>query len=342
MADATFTLDQTTIQTLVQQAVEDKITNLVKDIVNDVNWVTRIERLVNDRVTHETLIQISSTNISEVIKERVDENLRQFKQSLVGIDDQATATQLTVMDDTTVVENILTTRELHVVNGATINHLAVKGSINTENPAWATLAESISTKTLSYLNEEWREQLVQEVSKQIQDNGINFDEILVNNQPLVNGNKLSATITDSMLKSVGSLHSLSVAGPVNLNDTLVTNKNRVGINTDAPETALSVWDEEVTINIGKFKTNEAYIGTSRLQNLSLGVNRAPQIEIGTDGITTIKKLRVGVNIISHAVEVPGWSGTRGDIVFNGSPKDDGIFAWVCLGAFQWKALKSAS
>jgi len=336
------TLDPTTVQTLVQQTVEDKIANLIKDIVNDPHWVTRIEGLVNNRVTHETLIQISSINISDIIKERVDENLQQFKQSLLGIDDQATSTQLTVMDDTTVVENILTTRQLNVVNGATINHLAVKGSINTENPAWSALAENISTKTLSYLNEKWRAQLVQEVAKQIQDNGINFDEILVNNQPLVSGNKLSTTITDSSLTSVGSLHSLSVTGPVNLNHTLVADKNRVGINTDTPETALSVWDEEVTINIGKFKTNEAYIGTSRLQNLSLGVNRTPQIEIGIDGITTIKKLRVGVNIISHAAEVPGWLGTRGDIVFNGSPKDDGIFAWVCLGAFQWKALKSAS
>lgn len=245
------------------------------------------------------------------------------------------------MDDTTVVENILTTRELHVVDGATINNLAVKGSINTDNQAWSDLAKDISNKTLSYLNEEWREQLIVQVSKHIEDNGINFTDIRVNDQPVINGVSLSATIIESSLSTVGTLRSLSVAGSANLNDTLLVNKKRIGINTDAPEVALSVWDEEVAINIGKFKTNEAYIGTSRQQNLSLGVNRTPQIEINADGITTIKKLRVGVNTIGHATEVPGSSGTRGDIVFNSSPKDDGVFAWVCLGGFQWKPIKSA-
>ena len=105
--------------------------------------------------------------------------------------------------------------------------------------------------------------------------------------------------------------------------------------------ALSVWDEEVSVNVGKFKENQAYVGTSRAQGLSLGVNRTAQIDIDVNGITTIKKLRVGQHSISHGTEVPGYLGTRGDIVFNASPKDDGVFAWVCLGEYRWKPLKSA-
>ena len=134
---------------------------------------------------------------------------------------------------------------------------------------------------------------------------------------------------------------LTVAGITSLADTVTINNNRVGINTQSPELALSVWDEEVAITIGKFKNNHAYIGTSRTQNLSLGINRVPYIEIDNEGITTIKKLRIGVHTIGHSAEVPGHSGTRGDIVFNINPTDDNVFAWVCLGAYTWKPLKSA-
>ena len=116
---------------------------------------------------------------------------------------------------------------------------------------------------------------------------------------------------------------------------------RLGINTETPEMALSVWDEEVSVIIGKHKAKQAYIGTSRDSGVAIGVNRVPHIEIDTDGLTTIKKLRVGLHKISHDSLVPGWAGTRGDLVFNTSPGPDKVFAWVCLGAHKWQTLKSA-
>ena len=101
------------------------------------------------------------------------------------------------------------------------------------------------------------------------------------------------------------------------------------------------WEGEFSVVIGKHKLNQAYIGTNRDQSLSLGVNREPQLEINTDGLTTVKKLRVGLHRISHDTQVPGWSGTRGDLVLNTSPGPDRVFAWVCLGAHRWQTLKSA-
>jgi hypothetical protein len=157
---------------------------------------------------------------------------------------------------------------------------------------------------------------------------------------MVDQNSLSSKITESKLQSVGQLRQLSVAGEASVYNTLHVKNKRIGINTEMPEMALSVWDEEVSVVIGKNKTKQAYLGTNRDQSLVIGVNRLPQIEIDTDGITTIKQLRVGVHRISHASQVPGWSGTRGDIVFNSSPNDH-VFAWVCLGAHRWQTLKSA-
>jgi hypothetical protein len=178
------------------------------------------------------------------------------------------------------------------------------------------------------------------VIDEIKTTGIEFSDVKVNGQAIFMGNTLNPTVTDSRLQSVGTLRELAVAGEASINNTLSVLNKRVGVNTESPEMALSIWDEEVTVNIGKLKSNHAYIGTSRAQGLSLGVNRTPQIEISEDGITTIKKLRIGQHMISYSVDVPGWSGTRGDLVFNASPRDDGVFAWVCTNGFQWKVLKS--
>jgi len=141
---------------------------------------------------------------------------------------------------------------------------------------------------------------------------------------------------------VGVLKTLTVDGEsIFNNQTLAVLNKRIGVNTISPEMALSVWDEEVSIVIGKNKANEAYIGTNRAQGVSIGVNRQPQIEISADGLTRIRQLQVGLHRVSHAAQVPGWSGTKGDIVFNSDPNDTPVFAWVCIGAHRWKTLKSA-
>jgi hypothetical protein len=55
----------------------------------------------------------------------------------------------------------------------------------------------------------------------------------------------------------------------------------------------------------------------------------------------VKNLRVGRHRIVHEAEMPGYSGTKGDIVFNSNPKGDGVWAWQCLGAFRWIPLRTA-
>ena len=341
MADATFTLDKETIQTLINQSIQDKVLSAVEELSQDPNWLARVERMINQAVVQETISRIGSIDINTIIKERVDDNLNAFRKSLIGINDQSSATQLTIMDDTTVVENMLTTRELTVVDSATINNLAVRGSINTDNHAWDTLADNITEKTLEKLTTDWRDKMVADVAADIQTKGINIDNVLINGSPLINDTQLSKTITSSNLQSVGILSSLQVSGNTLLSDTLSVGLGRVGINTESPEMAMSIWDEEVAINVGKHKSGTGYIGTSRPQGLVIGINRQPQIEIDPDGLTTIKKLRIGIHQLSYSNDVPGWSGTRGDIVFNSDPKSDLVFAWVCLGGFKWQTLKSA-
>ena len=347
MAD-TIIVDPNLIKRLVEQAVEENINNLVDQLCTDPEWTRRVEYMINQAVVQETVTRLGSIDLGPTIKQRVDENMQRFTDSLLktfsstGITDQATKTVLTVMDDVVVVENCLTANNIEAVESMRVQNLVVTGSINTDNASWQALTSEISQRTLDQVSENWTENLVAQVAELIQQQGISFDTVKVGGVSLIEGSKLSATVTESNLQTVGRLRSLQVHGEAHINNNTVNVLNkRLGVNTDAPEKALSVWDEEVSVVIGKHKINQAYVGTNRDQGLVLGVNREPQLEIATDGLTTIKKLRVGLHRISHDTQVPGWSGTRGDLVFNTSPDADRVFAWVCLGAHRWQTLKSA-
>lgn len=334
------------IQSSVDLAVEQLMQASVDQFGQDPVWQARVEAQINQAITHNTLAVLGSIDLNPLIKQRVDENMVVFRQDILkqfastGINDQATACQLTVMDDATVVENCLTANSINVIESATIQNLVVKGSINTDNFAWSQLSADISQKTLDSLTKEWKETLVDQVSDNIVKNGIDFKQVTVDGVRLVDGNRLAKSITETNIRTLGILNELSVTGDAHIGAASIL-KTRMGINTSTPDMALSVWDEEVSVGIGKFKSGQAYIGTSRSQSLTLGVNRQPQIEIDADGLTKIKKLQIGLHKLSYDTAVPGWSGTRGDIVFNSNPGADRVFAWVCLGAYKWQPLKSA-
>ena len=340
-------VDNTVITQSIATAVDQTIQSALADLGQDPVWLAGVETTVKQNMVLETISRIGSIDINTIICQRVDENMQKIRQEFItdfsstGIDDQATACQLTIMDDTTVVENRLTAADLTVVNGARINDLAVTGSINTDNPAWTTLADNISDNTLNKLSEKWRTELVQQVADQIRKQGIEFDSVTIGGDYVVAGNRLSKAITESNLQSVGVLNQLSVKGEAHLTNTVSVVNSRLGINTSSPESALSVWDEEVSVVVGKHKAKHAYIGTARDQTLSLGVNRTPYLDIDNTGLTTVKKLQVGVHKFSHATQVPGWLGTKGDVVFNANPGPDRVFAWICTGSYNWQVIKGA-
>jgi hypothetical protein len=347
MTSPVFTLDNNTVQQMVEQAVEENILSVIESLIQDPAWLEKIERMINQAVVQRTVSKIASTDINSVIHQRVDENLQSVHKQLMknfssnGISDQANSIQLTVMDEDTVVENRLIAKNLEIVGTTLVKDLTVTGSINTDNRSWHALAEEISSKTLDKIEQNWRNQLISQVVEKIREQGIDFDSVNINGEALVQGTTLSSSITASNLQKLGHLQNLQVKGEAHIYETVAVMNRRVGINTATPESALSVWDEEVSVIIGKHQAKQAYVGTSRDQSLVLGVNRQPQIEIDINGLTKIKKLQVGLHKISHDNQVPGWAGTRGDIVFNSNPGPDRVFAWVCLGSHKWQSIKSA-
>lgn len=346
MTNNTLALDQDLVQRLIEQAVQQQIATAVQSLTQDPVWVENVERLINQAVTQRAVSFLRNIDLNPAIKTCVDENMAAFRSSMLtkfsstGIDDRATTCQLTVMDDATVVENQLMARELEVLGTVVTKDLAVKGNINVNNRSWDLLADAVSEKTMVKVTAQWRDSLIAEIKDQITQDGIKFDSVKIGDELLVSDGRLSSQIVESKIQSLGNLRDLTVNGEANLFNTVMVKNKRLGINTESPEMALSVWDEEVSVVIGKNKLKQAYIGTNRDHSVVIGVNRTPQIEIDVDGLTTIKQLRVGVHRISHAIQVPGWSGTRGDMVFNSNPTDR-VFAWVCLGGHRWQTLKSA-
>ncbi len=347
MLETGITVDPNLVQRLVDQAVENNINTLVDQICADPGWQIQVERLINQHVVQETLTRLGSIDLGPTIKHYVDDYMKVFTTTILkdfastGILDQATKCELTIMDDAVVVEDCLIAKNIEAMESAKIKNLVVTGSINTDNASWSALAAEISRKTLEQVTTEWTQTLVDDVAQQIKQQGIAFENINVGEEPLIKDGELSKSITMSNLQTVGILKTLMVKGEARFNNTLNVLNKRLGINTDAPEKALSIWDEEVSVVIGKHKINQAYIGTNRDQGVSIGVNREPQIEISVDGLTTVKRLQVGSHKISHDVKVPGWSATRGDLVINSNPGSDRVFAWICLGGHKWQALKSA-
>jgi hypothetical protein len=329
----------------IKQSVNDSSQLVIQAAINELSvdpvWLEKIEQLINQQTTQRVLASLSTVDIRPIIKSSVDKAIESTKAKFFqGIQNQAESVELTVMDKNVVVENTLTAKDISAVESLTVKNLVVNGTINTDSASWTELSETIGQQTMNKITDAWRESLIQSVKQSITESGIDFDTVTVGGQRLISGDTLSSAVTQSRLTSVGTLEKLIVGGNTKLNDTVTVNKKRVGINTEEPDMALSLWDEEVAVSVGKFKAQTAYIGTVRKQGVSIGVNKIPAIEIDDDGLTSVKKIQVGLHKISHATEVPGWSGTRGDMVFNSNPGADCVFAWMCLGAFKWKPLKS--
>jgi hypothetical protein len=218
-------------------------------------------------------------------------------------------------------------------------NLGIQGRIAVDNRAWQDLSEHVGTITYDRIKNDFAHELTESMLTTIR-RGITIENVTVDGHPLVLGNALSPGINHSNITALGALESLQVDGHVSLRDTVIVNRGRVGINTEDPDSALSVWDEEVNISLGKLSKNTAFVGTSRRGSLVLGTNRQNHIEVDSDGLTTIQRLRIGRNTIAWSAETPGYSGTKGDLVINVNTTAEGVFAWICLGAFRWQTLKA--
>jgi hypothetical protein len=254
-----------------------------------------------------------------------------------GIEDQATACQVTILDSVTVVENNLLTRDLTVKGKTTIEgDLIVMGSIPPSSPMFANFVNAAASQVKASIDSTVFDAYSDNVFAKIKHSGLDLNKITINGQDLVDGGNLGNFVTSSNLQKIGVLNDLQVKGETLLGQTLWTsNAKRVGINTIEPTQALSLWDQEVEVGVGKQSTNTAVIETPRNQALVLSSNRKNNLTLTTDGAVTVNKINMGTMTFSVGDRPPTDNQPKGSVVFNNNPSLGGPLGWVSLGDARW-------
>ena len=311
---------------------ESELTTLLEKSINqhieakfsDDSFLIKLGSLINQAVNS----RLEKLDLSEQIDNKVTEY---FTTSIVN---QSTKPQLTITDKYVVNENEFITNDLSVERDLEVKgSLSLRGRINVDNPSWDELKQHIRSSVVAEIGNQSRTDLIEDVKKSVFHEGVAVENALVDGEPIVNVDTLASKITESKLKSVGTLRELDVKGTTTLNnETLNVLNTRVGINTEKPTMALEVWDQEVAVSIGKVQKDTGFIGLRKRGDLHIGVNQTGDIQINEEGVVRINKLKIGRNTVSWSNGVPGYAGILGDIVFSTNKVANG---WRCTGGHNW-------
>lgn len=253
-----------------------------------------------------------------------------------GIQDAASDCRVTIMDEATVFENRLVAQGLRVVGDVELEGvISISGQVDPGSKFYSDLVESVRVTVNNGMDDNMFTRYSDKVMDRIRVEGVDVSNLQVKGKLAFEDGKLSGHIQDSNLRTVGMLKELQVQGEFFSSETLYSSKGRVGINTMEPGAALSVWDQEVEIEIGKFDSETARITTTRKQDLVIGSNRKSNIRLSPDGNTELQKLRLGTQTFASAPTPPNYAANKGDVVFNANPNLGGPLGWVCLGSSNW-------
>ena len=256
--------------------------------------------------------------------------------SSTGIDDKATACQLSIFDDVTVIENNLVTRDLTVKGTTTIEgDLNVTGTLPQSSALYQDIVSSVSSAVRGQMDQTVFQGYADSVFQLIREKGLDLTQIRLNGQDVVNGGHLSGSITYSNLQHVGVVVDLQTTGENLLSQTLYVSNKRVGINTIEPSQVLSVWDQEIEIGFGKQSSNTGIIGVPRNQTLIISSNGKNNLVLNPDGSTDANQINLNGVVLTAADSPPTDNRRKGTIVFNSNPNLGGPLGWISLGEARW-------
>ena len=301
------------IQQLLERELEAKIHTSLQPYMKSIQQraLERIDAVITDIVNQK--LQTIDFPDSSIPASKININGLRISKSAIqdhvfgsGIEDIADSVQLTVMDGAVVVENDLVTNSIKATT-VTADTLIVK-DFATDQPWYATMKQDVlASIPKPETPKDWSFKIA-EMDAKIQVNA-------ARNQ----------------------LKELEVSGEAMLSDVLYTTpgNKRVGINTMEPSDALTVWDQETEVVIGKHANQEGYIGTRRRQALNIGANNKVSIKVRSDGTVSIDKLELLGRTIGSSKTIPGHAAKRGDIVLNDNPTVGSYVGWVCLDGIRW-------
>jgi hypothetical protein len=256
--------------------------------------------------------------------------------SSTGIDDRATDCKVTILDESTIIENGIITTSADIKGDVTIDgDLLLKGTIPSESLAFKNIVENASITVKNSLNEELFASFSNTIFTKIKNEGIDLNQITMDGEAAITGNKIGIRITESNLQKLGVVRELQTSGETFLSESLYISNRRVGVNTIDPGHALSVWDQEVEIVTGKRSQDVGMIGTVRNQDLLVTSNNKNNLICKPDGSVHINTLQVGSVTMTSSNSIPNDDRSIGTIVWNQSPVIGNPIGWVSLGGARW-------
>lgn len=333
----TITASQESTAELINRTVTERLANInIGQAVTDATALIISDRL-RDITFPENSINPSSLKLDDLIisgnnvKGGLIENF-----SSTGIDDRSTGVALTILDDVTVVENNLLTKDLTVEGEVIVNgSISINGEVDKESVFYSDLVNQTTLAALSNMDRGLFDKFSSLVLTTIKNDGLDLNKITFNGIDVLSENNLGKTIINSNLQHLGVLKELQVSGESLLAETLYVTPKRVGINTIEPSGALAIWDQEVEIVANKKSADTGIFGTPRKQRLILSSNNKENILLDDDGSTVINELRIGSMKFTSAAEPPNYVSQRGHVVWNTNPNPGGPMGWICLGASNW-------
>ena len=260
--------------------------------------------------------------------------MRNFEST--GIQDKATETQVTIMDNATVYENQLVAKELHVAGTAVIEgDLDLKGNLANGSKFFKDLANYSTNAVKTELKDGIFAQFTDDVFNKIATEGLDPQVFKYQGHRLIKDNTLAPTILNSNLQKVGALKELQVIGETLLDETVYVSNHRLGVNTMDPEATLDIWDQETELTFSKHELNTGMLGTPKAHRLVLSSNNNYNLVLNPDGSVSVAVLNL--NGVRHTCsdEAPIEDAPRGTIVWNSNPKIGDPIGYVSLGRGKW-------
>jgi hypothetical protein len=320
-------LDEIILEKIKTIDLNAMVNRLIDSRLEDTNYVIPFrEKSISGKSIDSTDLTVSGDNITGGM-------IKNF--SSVGIDDQSSSCQVTVLDQGTVFENTLYAPRIEVKGGAVVDgDLTILGTI-TDNTAYQQIVQDASAKAQTEIGPAVLDAYQDRVFERIQQEGLDLSKIKINGQSIVENDTLTGAVRHSQLQSLGVIRDLQTDGEALISQTLYVSNRRVGINTMDPNATLSIWDEEIEIGVGKESQGVARIGTARDQVLILGANKKNNITLTPDGVTAIPKLQLGNMLFGTSAFPPNYDAPKGTVVFNEIPSLGGPLGWVSLGSACW-------
>ena len=345
-----FEKDEISIKDLVTEETVNKAFQSAVDKVDVQAMVKQhIESAFNDNTLASQLTavakqaaysKIEQYGVGNMVKEAVSSKM---SKDFTSIQSNTSDVMLRINKDETVNEKLFFTKDLKVTDTLITHDLVVKGRVNVDNQSWVELEDRITKRAATEVIDQAQDTIANKVIEFSKQDGIDFKNVKIDGSYLVRSGELSQSIKKTSITEVGELDTLTVKGQSSLADTITIKPNgRVGINTTTPTSALEVWDDDVTLSMGKLSSKTGYVGMSRQGTLALGNNNTAHVTIDEQGVLNVSSIKIGHNSVSWGRSLPGYSAIKGDIVYNldCTNSADSPIGWQCLGAYRWRPILS--